>query len=266
MKLEINGALINVVEMGPPTALPVIFVHGFPFSHAMWHHQLPLVAKHFRTIAYDVRGLGESSAGDGILTIEGHVDDLLTLLDRLQIGRTAIVGLSMGGYIALRALERNPQRFSAAVLLDTRSEADSNEGRLNRAKSISDVMHRGAAAFAEEFSRKVFAPGSFQTVPAETVLIRQIIGNTLPLAIAGTLLALAARTDTTASLTSVRIPTLIMVGEHDAITPPEASQAMHERIAGSQMQIIPNAAHMSPMENPEVVNHYLLEFLKTRYK
>jgi 3-oxoadipate enol-lactonase len=266
MKLEIHGALINVVESGNPSARPVIFVHGFPFSHTMWHNQLSFVAKEFRTVAYDIRGLGESSPGDGLFTVEGHVDDLIALMEHLQIEKTAIAGLSMGGYVALRALERNPERFTAAVLCDTASEADTNEGRLNRAKAITDIKQRGSAAFAEDFLKKVFAPESFQRIPEEVALIRDIITRTPPLVIAGMLLALAARTDTTASLGALRIPTLILVGERDVVTPPQASRSMHERIVGSTLHVVPNAGHMSPMENPGVVNSHLMEFLRTTYK
>jgi len=266
MKLAQNDALINVVESGIPSAHPVIFVHGFPFSHAMWHHQLALVAKEFRCIAYDVRGLGESSAGDGLITIERHVDDLVSLMDSLDIKKTTIVGLSMGGYIVLRALEREPARFAAAVLCDTRSEADTNEGRLNRAKAITDVTRRGSAAFAADFEKKIFTPESFRRIPADVAMIREIMTRTPPRAIAATLLALAARTDTTASLGSITIPTLIIVGMHDLLTPPDASRAMHERIPGSVLHIIPDAAHMSPLENPDEVNTHLMQFLRTACK
>jgi 3-oxoadipate enol-lactonase len=266
MKLEIHGALINTAESGNPSARPVIFVHGFPFSHMMWHNQLQMVSKEYRVVAYDIRGLGESTPGDGPFTLEGHVDDLIALMDYLLIDSTAIVGLSMGGYIALRALERNPERFAAAVLCDTSSAADTNEGRLNRAKAITDIMKRGSAAFAGEFLQKVFAPGSFQRVPDEIALIRDIITRTPPRVIAGMQLALAARTDTTASLDALHIPTLILVGEHDAITPPEASRAMHKRIAGSALHIVPDAGHMSPMENPGVVNAHVMQFLRTTYR
>jgi 3-oxoadipate enol-lactonase len=263
MKLEINGAMLNIVESGSPFAAPVIFVHGFPFSHAMWHHQLPLVAREYRTVAYDLRGMGESSPGDGLFTIEGHVDDLMGILDYFQIAKATIIGLSMGGYITLRALERNPERFSAAVLCDTRSEADTNEVRLNRAKSIADVNQRGSAAFAAEFLKKIFAPESFHRNAREVELIRDIISRTHPLSIAATLLALAARSDTTASLKRITVPTLVMVGELDAITPPDASRAMHELITGSTLHIIPNAAHMSPMENPSEFNAHLAGFLRS---
>jgi len=258
----INDAHMLVVEQGDARALPVVFIHGFPFSHDMWQSQISAVSRHFRAIAYDVRGLGGSSVGDGQYTIEGHVDDLIGLLDQLAVPKAVIVGLSMGGYIALRALERTPERWSAAVLCNTRSEADTNEGRIGRAAAIRMVKKSGSKAFADDFVRKVFAPASFSRVPDAVDMITGIIARTPPIAIAGTLLALAGRTDTTASLARIGVSTLIMVGEHDNITPPEASRAMHERIPGSTLHIVPEAAHMSPLENPEFVNGHLMDFLR----
>lgn len=262
MKALINGATINYVEAGNPSAPPVVFVHGFPFSHAMWDPQMEAVSRTHRAIAYDVRGHGESLVGDGQYTIEGHVDDLIGLLDHLGIPQTVIVGLSMGGYITLRALERHPDRFRAAALCDTRSESDSDEAKVRRAAGIAGVKKDGSAAFAESFAKAVFAERTFTADPAAVEKIRTIIRRTPPLSIAGTLLALAARTDTTASLASIRIPVLILVGEHDVTTPPDASRAMHQRIAGSELHIIPGAAHMSNLENPAVFNEKLLAFLR----
>ncbi len=259
--IQINDAHLLVSQHGHPSALPVVFIHGFPFSHAMWQSQISAVSGQFRAIAYDVRGLGGSSVGDGQYTIEGHVDDLIGLLDHLEIPKAVILGQSMGGYIALRALERNPERWTAAVLCNTRSEADTNEGRIGRAGAIRMVKKSGSQAFADDFVRKVFAPASFTRVPEAVKMITGVIAKTPPLAIAGTLLALAGRTDTTGSLSRISVPTLIMVGEQDVITPPEASRTMHERIASSELHLVPAAAHMSPLENPEFVNSHLLEFL-----
>lgn len=261
MHVQIPSGLLHVVEKGNPEAPPVIFLHGFPFSHRMWMAQLEALSSTHRAIAYDLRGMGESSLGDGQYTIEGHVDDLVALMDHLAIPRTIVVGLSMGGYITLRALERNPERFTAAVLCNTRSEADSNDARLARAASIAAVKSHGSLWFADEFIKKVFAPASMTRIPEAVEMIRTIIGRTPPLAIAGSLLALAARTDTTAALAAFQLPTMILVGEHDTLTPPDAARAMHARIPGSTLHIIPNAAHMSPLENPAEVNRLLMEFL-----
>jgi 3-oxoadipate enol-lactonase len=262
MHALINNAQLHIVEAGPPSAMPVIFLHGFPFSHRMWQHQLDLAATLYHTIAYDIRGHGSSDVGDGQYSIEGHVDDLFGVMDHLAIQRAVVVGLSMGGYITLRALERNPERFLGVALCNTRSEADTDEGRINRAIAARKVKTTGSAAYADEFVAKVFWEQSLKRTSPAVQLIRDVIAHTPPLSIAGTLLALAGRTDTTHSLGMIRVPTMLLVGEYDAITPPACSQSMHSWIAGSELHVIRNAGHMSPLENPEAVNEKLMGFLK----
>ena len=262
MRALINNNHIFYTEEGPAEGLPAIFLHGFPFNHSMWLGQLKAVGGFCRAVAYDTKGHGLSDVGDGQYSIEGHVDDLIGVLDALRIKRAVIVGLSMGGYIALRALERNPERFLAAVLCDTRSEADTNDARVRRFAGVKTVKLEGSAVFADTFVKAIFAQESFARKPEAVAMIHQIIESTPPLSLAGTLLALASRTDTTPSLGSIRIPTLIMVGEHDGVTPVDASRAMHERISGSTLHVIPGAGHMSNLENAEVFNERLVAFLK----
>lgn len=261
MHTVINGANLFWVERGPQDGVPVVFIHGFPFSLEMWAKQMEKAGGDYRAIAYDIRGHGKSDVGDGQYTIEGHVDDLLALMTALKLDRPVIVGLSMGGYIALRALERAQERFRAAVLCDTRSEADTNEGKLRRFAVIASVKKIGSEAFAREMVKAIFAPGAEQHSPEAVGNIRRIIAQTTPLSIAGSQLALASRTDTTASLASFRLPVLILVGEHDVTTPVEASKAMQERIQGSELHVVPGAAHMSNLENPAYFNERLLTFL-----
>ncbi len=261
MRLFVNNANIHYVDLGEPSSTPVIFLHGFPFSHAMWEAQCSVVSSRYRAIAYDIRGHGLSDVGDGQYTIEGHVDDLMAIVKELGLRRPVIVGLSMGGYIALRALERSRDTFCAAVLCDTRSEADTDEGKLKRFSVIHSVKRIGSEPFAREFVKAVFAPDAPHRVPDAVAKIRGIISHTPPLSIAGTQLALASRTDTTAALPGFDLPVMILVGEHDQTTPPSASRSMHERIHGSTMHIVPHAAHMSNLENPEFFNARLIEFL-----
>ena len=261
MKIQVNGSNLHYEEAGDKAGMPVLFIHGFPFSHEMWKQQMELVSKTYRAITYDIKGHGLSDVGDGQYTIEGHVDDLFALLDHLHLDRVVIVGLSMGGYITLRALERNQDRFRAAVLCDTRSEADTPEGKLRRFGGMVEVKKSGSQQFADTFLKSVFAPASLTTKPEAVEAIRRIIARTPPLSISGTLLALAARTDTTGVLPLIRIPVLILVGAVDQVTPPAASQAMHERIKDSELQIVPGAAHMSNLENTEFFNRALLSFL-----
>jgi 3-oxoadipate enol-lactonase len=259
---HVNGISIRYVDEGPRNGLPIVFIHGFPFSHAMWEGQIAAFGTQYRCIAYDLRGLGESDGGDSQYTIEGHVDDLLGLLDQLNLKKVLPVGLSMGGYITLRALERAQERFLGAVLCDTRSEADTDEGKIRRVAGMRTVKSEGSRVFADNFIRVVFAPGSIERTPEAVGKIHDIICRTPPLSIAGTLLALAARTDTTASLSRIALPTLIIVGEEDTLTPPAASHAMLGRIPGSELCLIPGAGHMSNLENPGAFNEALGAFLK----
>ena len=263
MRAFLNGINLHYALSGESTAPPVLFVHGFPFSLEMWRGQIDAVAAAgFRAVAYDVRGHGMSDVGDGQYTIESHVDDLFALLDHLKIPKAAIVGLSMGGYITLRAFEREPVRFVAAVLCDTRSEPDTDEGRVKRAASVRAVKKNGSAAFAAEYVKMMFAQETISTNPSAVESIRQVIARTPPLSIAGTLIALAARTDTTASLGRISVPTLVLVGERDTVTPPPSSESMKSKIPGAELHIVPGAAHLSNLDNPAYFNEKLLTFPK----
>jgi 3-oxoadipate enol-lactonase len=262
VKAIINGWNTCYNIYGKAVGLPVVFIHGFPFSQEMWRSQVAELSGDYRVVTYDVRGHGESEVGDGQYSIEFFVDDLLALLERLEIEKVVVVGLSMGGYIALRAVERNPERFRALVLCHTRSEADTDEAKLKRTASIRFVKQEGAKKFAEGFVRGVFAPQTFNSKPAIVKSILEIIERMSPLAIAGTLLALAARTDTTASLSKITVPTLILAGESDTLIPISAGQSMHEKIPNSELLVIPKSAHLSNLENPEEFNRLLLNFLR----
>ncbi|MGA9115837.1 MAG: alpha/beta fold hydrolase [Bacteroidota bacterium] len=261
MFLTVNGVPLFCRLQGPASARPVAFLHGFPFSHEMWLPQLEAMGDSVRSIAYDLRGHGSSHVGDGQYTLEDHVDDLRGILDELAIRRAVVVGLSMGGYVALRALERHPERFSGAVLCDTRSEADSDEGRLRRAEMMRSVKSDGTRPFADAFLRSVFAQESFHRRPDAVRSAREMIERNSPLGIAGTLLALAARTDTTPSLARIRVPVMVLVGEQDALTPYACARDLSDRIPGSELHIIRRAGHLSNLENPGEFNRRLLEFL-----
>jgi 3-oxoadipate enol-lactonase len=261
MKATINGLGMEFQTEGPRTGLPVVFLHGFPFSRAMWAPQIAAVSGTCYCVSYDIRGHGSSDVGNGQYSVEYFVDDLVGLLDHLKISRAVLVGLSMGGYIALRAAERHPNRVRGLVLADTRSEADGNEGKIKRAQQARIVQTEGMRPFAEPFLAGLFHEQTFRTKPEVVAMIRDVILATSPTAVAGTLLALAARTDSTPSLFTLRVPTLILVGQQDALTPPSASHAMKEKIPNAEIHVLPKAGHLSNLENPELFNEYLSAFL-----
>jgi len=261
MQATLNGIQVDYAEDGSSDGQPLVFIHGFTFDRHMWDGQLAVLPEGYRAISYDVRGHGNSGSGDGQYSLELFVDDLIALLDHLQISRAVLCGLSMGGYIALRTIERHPDRVCGLILCDTRSEADPNEGRLRRMQQLQLIKQRGLQPFAREFVRGVLTEQSLRERPELVHQVCSRIENGSPLGLCGTLLALAARTDTTGALNGIRVPTLILVGEHDALTPPAAAHALQQGIAGSILRVIPSAAHMSNLENPGFFNEQLLGFL-----
>jgi pimeloyl-ACP methyl ester carboxylesterase len=252
---------MGVVTTRPAPKPALFFIHGFPFNQTMWKAQVALTAGRFLPIAYDLRGHGSNPAGTGQYHFEQFIDDLIEMLDKKGISKAVMCGLSMGGYVALRALERAPERISGLILCDTRSEADSNEAKVKRSASIKTIQNQGVSTFCESFLKAVLAPETYTGKPAIVEQVRQMIMGNSATGIIAALLALAGRTDTTESLARIKVPTLILVGEKDGVTPPTASEAMHQRIPGSQLAIIPHAGHLSNLENPEIFNRHLMDFL-----
>jgi 3-oxoadipate enol-lactonase len=255
-------ALPYYVDLGPRDALAITFVHAFPLNHKMWQPQIELLTDHDRVIAADLRGFGKTDAGDGQYTLEFFVDDLIELLDHLKIQKTVACGLSMGGYIVLRAVERNPDRFHGLVLCDTRSEADSNEAKVKRSAAIKAVKQQGVAAYADGFVKSALAPQTLAAHPDVVTTVKNLIQENPPIGICGALVAMASRTDTTESLSRINVPTLILVGELDTLTPPVAAKSLQANIRDAELQVIPNAAHISNLENPLEFNERLLAFLE----
>lgn len=261
-RMVINGYETPVVDRGPRDGIPVVFVHGFPFRHEMWEAEVASLSDAFRTVAYDVRGLGRASPGDGQYTLELYVDDLTALLDSLEVGPAVVCGLSMGGYIALRLAEREPDRLRGLVLCDTRSRADDDEGKLNRARTIREIKESGLAPFAEGFPELVLAEGTVRDRPELVDRVRAMITSASPLGVCGAQLAMAARTDTTGALQGLRAPVLFLVGAEDALTPPETARLMADRVRDATVEVIPGAAHLSNLENREAFAGALRGFLE----
>jgi pimeloyl-ACP methyl ester carboxylesterase len=261
VKVQSGGVSLNVERFGKAGGPPVLLLHAFPLSHRMWEPQFRALEDRYQVIAPDHRGFGASEAGDGQTTMEMLVDDALAVLDQLGLDRVSACGLSMGGYVLLRALERAPERFRAVVLADTRSTPDDDAGRLGRANTMRDVKAKGVAAFAEPFSGKLLGPSTLERNPDLRAHVVGLMRANGPLGVCGGLLALALRTDTTAALRKLSVPALIVVGDEDGLTPPAQSKQMAEAAPGSKLVVIPNAGHLSNLEAPDAFNRALLDFL-----
>jgi len=259
---EANNLTISYYDVGEGT-IPIIFLHGFPFDKSMWKGQLDSLKSSNRLIACDIRGFGKSTDEKTPLSIDLFSEDLMAFMDKLNIKKAIICGLSMGGYISLNAVKRFPERFEALILCDTQCIADTAEVIENRYKAIEQINLDGVTEFNEKFIKNVFHPDSLMHKIELVENLKNIVfANSKDIIIAG-LTALANRSETCSTLDAIRIPTLIICGREDKVTPLAQSEFMQEHIEGSNLVIIDNAGHVSNLEQPEEFNKHLHEFLNS---
>lgn len=263
--ITVNNHVVSYIGEGKKGAPSVIFVHGFPFNKTLWDLQIESLRDHYNVIAYDIRGFGDSDTGNEDFTIELFVKDLISLMDALKIDTTILCGLSMGGYIALNAIEHYAGRFNALILSDTNCIADTPEAKEKRMKAIESIKQTGVEKYADESIKNYFAPDSFINRPEEVAAVREMIVRTSEKSLCNALLALSLRKETCSILQDIKVPVLILVGKEDKITPPAAAQLMHEKIKDSVLKIIDHAAHLSNIENPDEFNNQLKKFVATVY-
>jgi 3-oxoadipate enol-lactonase len=259
VRLSVAGADLAYEVTGAGPA--VLLVHAFPLGLAMWEPQAAWLADAYQVVRFDARGFGGSPPGDGLLTMERIADDAVAILDHVGLPSATVCGLSMGGYAAFALVRRHPERLRALVLADTRSGADSPEARATRAAQAERVRRDGAASIADAVLPKLLGATSHRDRPELVARVRQAIEANPQQGIADALAGLAARADSTPILREIRVPTLVMVGEEDAITPRAEAEALHRGIAGSRLAIVPQAGHLSNMENPGEFNRQLRSFL-----
>ena len=206
--------------------------------------------------------LGNPPVGDGQFTMEIFVDDLEKIIDELKLDKPILCGLSMGGYISLRAVERMQDKFSALILCDTKSSADDNEGKLKRAAAIKQINLGEFDAFIESFVLNCFGEKFVKENNAEYRKVVERSKKNNPLGVKGCLLAMAGRTDTTRNLPKIKLPTLIICGSEDKLTPPSVMKPMAEQIPNSEFILVESAGHMTPIEYPKVISRAIKDFLK----
>ena len=246
-------------------AATVVFVHGFPFSSEMWRPQLAALPENIQGVAFDNRGFGKSTTPHSFFSVDLFARDLLVFLETMELKDVIICGLSMGGYIALRTLQINSGKIAGLILCDTNSIADTDESKLKRFSSIDLIVSGKKQDFASGFLTNIFYEETFKSNPQATGLIKQIILNTSDSTICAAQLALASRTDTSSVLPLLGIPTLIIRGAYDKIMTEAQAVQLNEGIRGSELVIIPNAGHMSNLENTPVFNFNLLNFLSKHF-
>ncbi len=253
----ING--LAVYDEGNKDNRPIIFVHGFPYDHTMWDSQFEFFKKKFRVISYDIRGLGKSETGDGQYTMESYVDDLFKIIEELNLDKPILCGLSMGGYISFRAIERQQNLFGGLILCDTKPQADDDAGKLKRAAGIKLINGDGVIKFVDGFVPNTFAEESKSLEIYRITLDKCRMQN--PIGVKGALIAMLSRTDTSEAIKNFNLPVLSICGEKDALTPPDVMREFTNKIPNAKFAEIPKAGHMTPLEAPDLFNKILGEFL-----
>jgi 3-oxoadipate enol-lactonase len=262
IRISINNLMVSYSDHGPEDAPVIILIHGFPFNKSMWNVQMEALKDNYRVIAYDIRGHGNSDPGIDDFFIELFVSDLLRLMEKLGIEKSILCGLSLGGYIALNAVLKYPDRFDGLILNDTQCIADTPEIKENRCIAIIRIMKTGVEQYADESVKNLFASESFTKKENVIAVVKEMILNTPKQTLCNTLHALAERKETCNQLHEINIPVLIMVGKEDKITPIAAAQQMHEKIRDSALKIIQHAGHLTNLENPAQFNLHLVKFVE----
>ena len=259
MKATANGISMNYTLEGPANAPVVTLSHSLATDLSMWDPTVPALKDRFRVLRYETRGHGQTDAPKGAYTLEQLADDALGLLKALGIERTHWVGLSMGGMIGQTLALKAPQVFASLSLCDTSSRVPADmkpawQDRIRTAES------QGMEPLVESTLSRWFTE-PFRNSRKDVVgKVAAMIRNTPPAGYAGCCHAISAL-DLTDRIAAIKMPTIAIVGEDDPGTPVAAHKVIHERIAGSRLEIIPKAAHLSNMEQPEAFNKALTSFL-----
>jgi pimeloyl-ACP methyl ester carboxylesterase len=258
----INGTPIAFEDRGEGAGrAPVVLLHGFPLDATMWSAQVQSVADAgYRVIAPHLRGFGASKS-DAPFTLESLADDIHALLSSVGALPCVLVGLSMGGYVSLAYVRKYPSDLRGLILVDTKAEADTAEGKQGRQKMIELVRKEGSKAVADQMLPKMLAKDAATQRPEQAKALRRIMESCPPKTIENALAAMRDRPDRSGELASIRVPTLVIVGDGDAITPPDVAESMAGKIPGADLVTIRGAGHMTPMEQPEQVNRALRTFL-----
>lgn len=243
--------------------IPIIFLHGYPFDKSMWQAQLDFFKPSNRVIACDIRGFGKSKDEKSYLNLELFADDLIMFMNDLKIDQAILCGLSMGGYIALNAMKKFPDRFEALILCDTQCIADTVDVKEKRYMLIDEIIVQGTTKFNDAFINSVFYTDSLSNKKELVDSLSTVVKSNSQHIITMGLMALAERSETCSILDKITIPTLIICGREDKVTPLVQSEIMNEHIKGSILKIIESAGHVSNLEQPVEFNKNIHDFMMT---
>lgn len=246
--------------------IPVLWIHGFPLSNLLWDPQVFDLADLGRHITPNLRGHGISEATDPPYSMATFADDCIALLDALGIEEPVIVGgLSMGGYVTFEICRRHPDRICGMILAATRAGADSDEGKAGRDKMAELVKAEGVTAVADQMLPKLMAPATYQEDPELVEFVREMMLETSVDGVVGALAAMRDRHDSEDDLPLFDLPTLILHGQEDQLIPVDEAKKMADGLPDARLVVIPGAGHLPNLEQADVFDDAVREFLQDFY-
>jgi 3-oxoadipate enol-lactonase len=260
MKVKANGIHINYRIDGREGAPWLTMSNSLATTHRMWDAQMDAFTKQYRVLRYDKRGHGETDVAPGPYSFELLADDVLALLDALQITRTHFVGLSMGGMTGMTMALRKPSVLRTLVLCDTTSKDPLGDPALWQQR-IDAVNAAGSMeALVESTVARFLTPETVKTRPEVAEAVRAMVRST-PIDGYIACCRAIAQLNLTDRLRAISIPTMVVVGADDPATTVEMARTIHQRIVGSELIILKNAAHLSNLEQADAFNQAVLGFL-----
>jgi pimeloyl-ACP methyl ester carboxylesterase len=247
----------HVLGSGPP----VVLLHPFPACYEFWLPAAQALSARYRLILPDLRAHGDSEAGEGTATMQKHAMDILHVLRALDIGRAAFVGVSIGGYILFELWRRERGRMAALALCNTKASPDTPEARATRLQSAEEVLQHGTATFLDNMIPRLIGATTRSARPDLVASARRMMEKMSPEDVRAIQLGMAERPDSTPTLRTINVPSLIVTGDEDVVTGVADAQPMQQNISGSTLRVIPKAGHYAAFEQSEPVGVVLRQFL-----
>jgi 3-oxoadipate enol-lactonase len=243
------------------TGAPVVLLHPFPVHHGFWDPVARELSARYRLLLPDLRGHGDSDAGEGPATMDKHAADLERLLDHAGVATAVCVGVSIGGYLLWEFWRRSRARVRALVVANTKAQADTGEGRVNRLHAADDVLKRGSEPFIESMLPKLLGRTTVQGRPDLVDAARRMMRKMSPQDIAQVQRGMAERPDSVETLRSIAVPTLVIAGDEDTLTPAGDAELIARNVRGSQLRVIPRGGHYCIFEQPQAGTQLIRQFL-----
>lgn len=259
MRLSSQDAELHYETLGEGPDL--VLLHPFPTNHRFWLGVADMLASRYRLIAYDLRGHGDSTPGSGAATMEKHAADLARLCDVTKVSKAIFAGVSIGGYVLFEFWRRHRERVAALILSDTRATPDTEEGRAARLKSAEDVQQNGPAAFLDSMVPKLLGQHTRDNRPDVVEGARKMMAKMTATGIVAVQQGMAARPDSAPTLATISVPTLVLAGAEDTLTPLPDSELMRQRIPGSRLEVIPRAGHFAIYEQRNAAGKVVRDFV-----